>query len=172
MSDLQLEITEMQSADQREVVNLISAAMNDKEGRWAKQTFDFHFNCQQQGTDSTRSFYVALTDDTIVGIVGLHQYRWGPEENVWLSWFAVKPDYQGRGVGKWLLGEIRQAARQKGYRKIFIETYLNDTFQRAIDFYQRQGFHQVGSIERFLPDNSNMLVFMQELDSHVEGQPD
>lgn len=154
----------MQASHQSEVEVLIAEAMNDDEGRWAKQTFDFHFTCVEKGIDSSRQFYIALLDSIIIGIVGLHQYRWGPEENVWLSWFAVRPDYQGQGMGKWLMTKIQKTARDQGYRKMFIETYQEATFHRAIEFYHHQGFQQVGSIEQFLPDKSDMLVFSRNID--------
>lgn len=166
------ELSVMLKTDQTEVVQLISAAMNPDEAKWARQTFDFHFSCQNLGTDSTRQFYVAKLEKVVIGVVGLHQYRWGPDENVWLSWFAVSPDYQGQGIGKWLLSEVTQLARNKGYRKMFIETYQNQTFQRAIEFYQNQGFRQVGSISRFLPDESDMLVFMLSIDDQIVMQPE
>ena len=81
-----LEFVEMQASHQSDVEALIVAAMNEDEGEWARQTFDFHFACLKVGIDSTRQFYIACADDVIIGIVGLHHPRWGPEENVWLSW--------------------------------------------------------------------------------------
>lgn len=158
------DFVEMQASQQAEVTDLITAAMNADEGKWAQQTFDFHFACLEKGMDSSRQFYIARSGEVIAGVVGLHQYRWGPAENVWLSWFAVRPDYQGQGVGKWLLTEILKTARDQGYRKMFIETYQAKTFSRAIEFYQRQGFRRVGSVEHFLPDNSDMLIFVRNID--------
>jgi GNAT superfamily N-acetyltransferase len=158
------EYIEMKSQHQPQVEGLIIAAMNEEEGRWARRTFDFHFACLRQGIDSCREFYLASLDSEIVGIVGLHQYRWGPEENVWLSWFAVSPDYQRRGIGTWLFAEMCNNARQKGYRKLFIETYQHATFSKAIEFYRQQGFREAGKIEKYLPDGSDMLVFEFDID--------
>jgi len=158
-------IIEMQASQQADVEAVIAAAMNADEARWAKQTFDFHFACHRHGIDSTRQFYVACVENDIIGVAGLHQYRWGPEENIWLSWFAVAPPYQGHGVGKYLLREVCNIARQQGYIKIFIETYNQATFKHAVEFYQRQGFRPVGSVEQFLPDQSEMLVFMRAIDT-------
>ncbi|MGD8784228.1 MAG: GNAT family N-acetyltransferase [Thioalkalispiraceae bacterium] len=148
---------------QQAVVSVITAAMNSDEAEWAKQTFDFHFSCLAQGINSAREFYLAKFNEEIAGITGLHRYRWGPVENVWLSWFAVSPSYQKQGAGKWLLSKMLEKASRDGYRKLFIETYENNTFKSAVEFYRSQGFRQVGKVDGYLPDGSAMLVFMLDI---------
>ena len=159
----------MESHHQPQVEDLITAAMNKDEGRWAKQTFDFHFACVAQGIDSSREFNVALLNGEVIGIVGLHHYRWGPEQNIWLSWFAVRPDQQRKGVGQWLFTEMCKQARKKGYEKVFIETYQHATFDRAVKFYQQQGFREVGRIARYLADGSDMLVFQLNISKKYQN---
>jgi len=158
-----LQLVLMQVEHQPSVVELIGRAMDDQEAAWAKQTFDFHFSCQQQDIDSKRRFYIAIRSENIAGIVGLHEYRWGPPQNIWLSWFAVEPNLQGQGIGKWLLRQIEQNARELGYTKMFIETYEHPTFARALKFYQAQDYVQQGEIQAYLPDNSAMLVYSKSL---------
>ncbi|HKZ17682.1 MAG TPA: GNAT family N-acetyltransferase, partial [Geobacteraceae bacterium] len=94
---------------------------------------------------------------------GLHHYEWGPDENVWLGWFAVSPKLQGQGIGALLMRETEQAAKTLGYRKLFIETYDSPTFSRAMRFYAKAGFRKAGTIENYLPDGSPMVVFLKEL---------
>ncbi len=163
-----LEFVEMTADDQVAVQALIGRAMNPDELEFARQTFDFHFACLSAKSDtpldSMRSFYLAKNGSKINGVIGLHRYRWGPSENIWLSWFAVEPELQGQGIGKWMLDKIEQIIREKGYKKLFIETYRHDTFNRALAFYQRQGFLQVGQIDSYLMDGSDMLVFVKSLD--------
>jgi ribosomal protein S18 acetylase RimI-like enzyme len=163
-----IEYIEMQPEYRQQVEELITAAMNEDEGRWASKTFDFHFDCLQKGIDSTRQFYIALINKRVIGVVGLHQYRWGPEENIWLSWFAVSPDQQRKGIGKWLFLKMLNTAQQQGYRKIFIETYQNATFEKAISFYQQQGFREQGRVAGYLPDGSDMLVFQLDIGANQE----
>lgn len=142
---------------------LIGAAMNPDEGAWARLTIERHFALQAQGQVDGRHYFALLVDGTLAGITGLHHYEWGPEENVWLGWFALSPQLQGRGFGRRLLTETERAARSLGYRKLFVETYATPTFARAIRFYTRTGFRQAGMIENYLPDGSAMLVFLKEL---------
>jgi ribosomal protein S18 acetylase RimI-like enzyme len=142
---------------------LIGAAMNPDEGAWALQTIERHFALRAQGLEDGRHYFTLQVDGTLAGITGLHHYEWGPEENVWLGWFALSPRLQGRGFGVRLMTETERSARSLGYRKLFIETYATPTFARAIRFYTKAGFRQAGMIENYLPDGSAMLVFLKEL---------
>lgn len=143
--------------------DLIGAAMNPDEGAWARRTIKRHFALRVQGLEDGRHYFALLVDGALAGITGLHHYEWGPEENVWLGWFALNPHLQGRGLGLRLMTETERAARSLGYRKLFVETYATPTFARAIRFYTRSGFRQAGMIEKYLPDGSAMVVFLKEL---------
>ncbi len=161
------DFNEMSASDQVDVLGLIGRAMNLDELEYARQTFDFHFACLSAkgkfAVESNRIFYIAKHHTEIKGVIGLHQYRWGPSENIWLSWFAVEPEWQGQGIGQWMLKKIQNLAVQQGYKKLFIETYGHDTFSRALKFYQKQGFLPAGQIENYLTDGSDMLVLVKAL---------
>ena len=159
----EFEFLEMESEHRDQVVELIVSAMDEDEGRWARKTFDFHFECRAKNIDSTRQFYIVLNTNQVIAVAGLHRYRWGPEQNIWLSWFAVRPDHQRKGIGKWLFSQVRETAERQGYRKMFIETYRHATFEKAIRFYQRHGFCQTGEVPGYLPDGSDMLVFQLDI---------
>ncbi|QPC41721.1 GNAT family N-acetyltransferase [Kaustia mangrovi] len=61
-----------------------------------------------------------------------------PEE-VWLAYFGIVPDFQGQGVGKWLLAEAIGTAWAKGPERVRVETCTLD-HPRALALYQRMGF--------------------------------
>ena len=142
---------------------LIGEAMNPDEGTWAQVTIERHFGLRAKGFEDGRKYFALLVDETLVGITGLHHYEWGPDENVWLGWFAVSPRLQGHGLGVRLMAETERAAQAIGYRKLLIETYDSATFSRAIRFYAHAGFRKAGRIENYLPDGSAMVVFLKEL---------
>lgn len=98
-----------------------------------------------------------------MGIGGLHHYCWGPPENVWLSWFAVEPESQGRGLGVILLAAMTAEAHKRGYRRLFIETYSTSEFARARAFYAAQGFQAVAAIPSWQSDGGDMVVFFKNL---------
>jgi len=162
-SEQELKIRELLPEMADEAAELIGAAMNPDEGVWARLTIKRHFALRAQGLADGRHYFALLADGELAGISGLHHYEWGPEENVWLGWFAVSPRLQGHGFGVRLMTETERAARSFGYRKLFIETYATPTFARALRFYTKAGFRQAGMIENYLSDGSAMLVFLKEL---------
>jgi GNAT superfamily N-acetyltransferase len=161
---LRISIEPMREEDIEETVEVISDAMNRDEAKWAGEGVKFYFACKQHGIDSGREYYVWRHEGRICGLVGLHRYVWGPEENVWLSWFAVRPEYQRKGAGSALMEAIKERAIKAGYKKFLIETYENPTFEKAHSFYKAQGFSRIGRVENYLPDGSAMIVFGTQLE--------
>jgi GNAT superfamily N-acetyltransferase len=162
-SESNLKLEELQSDKINEVVNLISIAMNPNEARWAENTIKFHFFCKKNNVDDGRKYFVALIDEKIVGMSGLHNYQWGPENITWLGWFAVLPEMQGQKIGYFLMNATIAAAKKFNYRKIFVETYSDDGFERARKFYERYGFKQSGKIDGYINHKTDMVVFSLEL---------
>ncbi|MFH1719552.1 MAG: GNAT family N-acetyltransferase [Planctomycetota bacterium] len=156
-------IEPMREDELDEAVELVSTAMNADEGQWARKTMEFYFACKKHGIDSGREYYLWRDGGEICGLVGLHRYIWGPEENVWLSWFAVHPGRQGGGAGSALIAAIKERAIRHGYKKLLVETYDGETFEKARSFYSSKGFSRIGRIENYLPDGSPMVVFGMEI---------
>lgn len=153
----------MSEGDVEEAVSLISAAMNENEADWAQETFEFYFACEKHGLESGREYYVWRRSGEVCGLVGLHRYRWGPRENVWLSWFAVHPGQQRQGFGRALIAKIVDRAQGQGYRKLLVETYDSPTFDDARSFYRANGFCEWGRVQRYLPDGAAMIVFGKKI---------
>lgn len=153
----------MQGTDIDQAVSLIGESMNEQEALWSRDTFDYYFAMQKARIDSGRDYYVWRFDNAVCGLVGLHRYLWGPRENVWLSWFAVKPSLQGRGVGTSLLNAAQDKARERGFTKMLIETYEGPDFACARAFYENRGFAKTGEIRDYLPSGESMVVFSRGL---------
>ena len=163
MDEADIELTSMGPEDIDAAAALVSRAMNADEGRWAARTMRFHFGCQAHHDDDGRTYYLWKQNDAIQGLVGLHHQIWGPEENVWLAWFAVEPGQQGKGIGRQLLAAVERVAQARGFRKLLVETYEHADFDKARRFYERSGFRQTGRIADYLPDGSPMVVYAKRL---------
>jgi GNAT superfamily N-acetyltransferase len=153
----------MGAQDMEEAAALVGRAMNADEGRWAARTMRFHLGCRQHNLDDGRMYYLWRQGGAIAGLVGLHHTIWGPEQNVWLAWFAVDPAWQGRGLGRRLMAAIEELAVAKGYRTLLVETYEHADFARARRFYEDSGFLEVGRIADYLHDGSAMIVYAKHI---------
>ncbi len=146
-----------------QAVSLISRTMNAEEGGYAAQTLHLHFSSRNHGVDDGRTLYVLMDGSQIIGLVGLHHYAWGPPENVWLSWFALDPLFQGQAIAQPMLEAAIAHARKHNFMKFFIETYSTPDFARARAFYRSQGFEEVGVIPEWLPRGGSMVVLYKDL---------
>lgn len=153
----------MEEADTDVAVGLVAQAMNPAEGQCAWRTFKHHFDCRRHGIADGRTLYVMADGISIYGMIGLHSFPWGPPENVWLSWFAVLPQLQGKGFGSAMLDAVTRKASQLNFMKLYIETYSTPDFARAREFYRARGFRQVGGIRSYLPSVGDMVVFYKAL---------
>lgn len=143
-----------------DVVNLIAESMNEKESEYARETFENQFD--EEGSNR-ESFIYCDDEQNIIGICGLHFYDWGPEENIWLSWFVVKKSEQGKGIGTQMLKVIEDYAELK-FDKLFIETYDQPDFESAKSFYDKMDYEIVGSIKDYMPDGASMIVYMKRFE--------
>ncbi len=147
------------------VVDLIRTAMNPDEAEWASGAVHFHFACLENNLHDGRNYFVWKNRERVLGVTGLHHYDWGPKENVWLGWFALDPLLQGKGFGDRLFDSMISYAKEMGFKKMFIETYISPAFEKARRFYEKKGFRPVGRIENYLPDGDAMIVYLKVLET-------
>ena len=76
--------------------------------------------------------------NSIVGFVGLKKIA---DRSGSLKRLAVMPEYQGRGIGYSLVGELTSWAMVQGYQTIRLATGSNE---RAQGIYKKHGFKVVG----------------------------
>jgi GNAT superfamily N-acetyltransferase len=55
-----------------------------------------------------------------------------------LRWFVLDAELRGQGLGRRLLGELMEAARRLGYRRISLETFSE--LETAAHLYRSRGF--------------------------------
>jgi ribosomal protein S18 acetylase RimI-like enzyme len=161
MDDIRFD--EMTMADATEVVSLISKAMNWHEAVSADNTFIFYFLCKAHDINNLFHYFVARKDKEIVGVTGMVHYLWGAPDAVRLAWFAVLPEYQKQGIGRWLMDKTVEMSKKLGFCQLLAETYSDDRFARARRFYERYGFEYAGKITNYPKKNVDMLVYRLDL---------
>lgn len=54
---------------------------------------------------------------------------------------GVIPKYRSRGIGQKLIEECLKIAREKGFQKVYVNTYFKNN--GAINFYKNNGFTKI-----------------------------
>lgn len=87
-------------------------------------------------------YYVALDADKVVGGGGIFPTEGLPEDTCELVKMYLLTAYRGLGLGRLLIEKCLQFAREKGYKKIYLETMPE--LKPALKAYEKLGF-------RYLP---------------------
>ncbi|HLI88308.1 MAG TPA: GNAT family N-acetyltransferase [Ktedonobacteraceae bacterium] len=88
------------------------------------------------------SFLVAYSGPALVGTGALITVDEGTGRIVRVS---THRDYRRRGIGRTIVTFLLDQARERGYRRVFVET--NNNWYDAIGLYQRLGFVEYGRNE-------------------------
>lgn len=62
---------------------------------------------------------------------------------------TVRPDLQGKGLGRYLLDKVVELARRKSMASILLE--VRPSNERALDVYRRYGFQSIGRRKGYYP---------------------
>ncbi len=92
--------------------------------------------------------YVYEIDQKIIGQYAM--YRLSNDE-VEIKNIAVLPDYQGKGIGKFLLKDADQRAKASGFKTMFIGT--GDVMMMQLLLYQKTGYEMNYLKKNFYIDN-------------------
>jgi N-acetylglutamate synthase-like GNAT family acetyltransferase len=91
-----------------------------------------------------RIFVAATPTGRIIGTIGYH-LRQGQEGHI--RGMAVRPTWQGCGAAERLLVAVESEIRSRGGSHIVLETTA--PLERAVRFYERNGFHATGNVTDF-----------------------
>lgn len=83
-------------------------------------------------------YYVALIDDDIVGGGGIYPSEGLPEGTCELVKMYLLPEARGIGLGKRIIEECLEFARENGYQQVYIESMPE--LENALKVYEKFGF--------------------------------
>lgn len=89
------------------------------------------------GDQSASLYLVATVDGRVVGGCGIASFA-GSRETCELRKLFLLPESRGLGIGKALVDRCLNYARQKGYRRCYLDTL--SSMRTAIALYEKAGF--------------------------------
>lgn len=90
-----------------------------------------------------------VLDSAADGVIG-YAVLWCILDQGELANVAVTSRWQGRGAGRYLIGRVLEAARERSVTKIFLEVRASN--ERAADIYRGFGFTEVGLRRNYYQD--------------------
>ena len=107
--------------------------------------------------DDITAFFVAFVDDKPVGCGGLRELHATEAE---IKRMFVSTSARGTGASTALLARLEQDGRERGYRRLLLETV--DQQPDAIRFYTREGYTRIPNFGYYI-DSALSLCFAKEL---------
>jgi GNAT superfamily N-acetyltransferase/predicted GNAT family acetyltransferase len=115
-----------------------------------------------QGDISLTRSLVVLQDGEPAGIAMMARRGW----SVRVALMGVIPEFQNQGVGRWLLGQIADAAKTNGDQTVFLEVIEQNP--RAVHLYEACGYHSIRRLAGYdyqaneqVKQNSSKAAFEQ-----------
>jgi GNAT superfamily N-acetyltransferase len=111
--------------------------------------------------------FLVYWDERLIGTISL----FGPREDnlceyyrrdgvYYFGQFAVRPEFQGKGIARALLDFVEEKAKLMGAKELALDTAENAT--RLIDMYARHGFEKV-STTQWTATNYRSVVMAKKL---------
>jgi ribosomal protein S18 acetylase RimI-like enzyme len=113
---------------------------------------------------SVNSDYHILVAEVGSSLAGYICYGPTPlTEGTWdIYWIAVDPEHQRQGVGHNLLAFAENIIMKAKGRLILIETSSKEEYEKARDFYQKQGYKLIGHIPDFYASGDDKLILQKK----------
>ena len=87
------------------------------------------------------AYWVALSDNKIIGGCGIYPTEGLPEGCAELVKFYLAPGSRGKGIGKELMDKSVASATELGYQQLYLESFPE--LSKAIGMYKKAGFKHI-----------------------------
>jgi len=102
--------------------------------------------------------YAVRVDQAVAGAVCV---RWPWLRGPYLELLGLAKDCQGRGIGAEILAWVEAEARKSSSNLWVVASSFN---RRALDFYRRQGFNDIGLLESLVRPGYDEVLLRKRLD--------
>lgn len=111
------------------------------------------------GIGSTRQFFLALNNGSIIGYAGIMVVAPGVPAD--LLTIAVLPDFRGQGIAQAMLAELEAWAKSKGAPEIILEVDTNN--EGAIRLYDFARYEKISIRKNYYGLGIDALIMRKEL---------
>lgn len=101
------------------------------------------------------TFWALAEGDALLGCVALKELDQTHGE---LKSMRTDAAARGRGLGRMLLEHVIAEAERRGYRRLSLETGVEDFFAPARTLYSRFGFVECGPFAAYRPDPNSVFM--------------
>jgi len=101
------------------------------------------------------TFYSAWIGDDLAGMGAIRQLEADHGE---VKSMRVAPGFVRRGVGQVMLLHLIAVARERGYRRVSLETGTGDAFAPAIGLYRKHGFVPCPAFAEYVADGFSQCM--------------
>lgn len=121
------EIRPAQVSDKKNILSVIGSYHFKWAKPIAKRYYDDYFSDKSALLKGDK-VYVLILGKKVIGVIGYSLDRY-ETQNYWLGWFYVDKAHQGRKNGKELLTFVEKNLKDKGVKKLFVDTSSYKTYK-------------------------------------------
>jgi len=116
----------------------------------------------EKGGASGYEFVIAELDGQVAGYTCFGPIP-GTKASYDLYWIAVRPEAQGKGLGRLLLGETERRIREMGGARVYAETSSRPQYLSTRAFYERTGYKLAELLEDFYAPGDGRATYLKIL---------
>jgi len=156
-----LKIRPARIEDKEKILSVIGSDQYQWDKRIAKRYYDDYFTKNSICLKGDE-VYVLTSDNIVIGVTGysLDRYETG---NYWLGWFYVHEKYRKKNHGTKLLKYIIKQLKNKGVKKLFVDTSSHGVYAGALVFYIKNGFRIEAVIRDYYEEGEDQIILSKGL---------
>lgn len=101
--------------------------------------------------------YLIQENNEIIGMCGLYALNKKKTDELWLGWFGILPDKQGKEVGSKALKLLEQKAKEFNCKKLC--AWISHNSPEVVGFYKKNDYNYIGTVLKFLHKNRTKYKF-------------
>ncbi len=157
---MSLAVREAGVADAAALREIRLEALVDSPGAYGTTYADVaHWTIEQWRESLVPGHFLGEVDGRVRGMARGGTHGDFPGE-LWLFGMYVGPDARGLGLADLLVDAVEDWARERGGRTLHLAVALEMT--RAVSFYRRRGFYEVGEVRYMSRDGATPIQTMVE----------